>query len=180
MDSVEDHAWQWAKREKRTYILFPNGWRVLGPELITSIGQWALAQHQSLKTQMLLNTFSSPCQICCCPYRQCPINIVFVCTSHYMDCLVKEFGIGTPLGNTTYTPTTLTKEKIQDDHRSVLCSFGILTKDEDNKTNDINFLFSSVLCCLGFIIRSFNFAYRVEYSHILPKDLQWVVIIYFL
>ena len=74
--------------------------------------------------------------------------------------------------STTYTPTTLTKEKIQDDHRSVLCSFGILTKDEDNKTNDINFLFSSVLCCLGFIIRSFNFAYRVEYSHILPKDLQ--------
>ena len=31
----------------------------------------------------------------------------------------------------TYTPTTLTKDEILDNHRSVLYSFGISTKDEE-------------------------------------------------
>jgi hypothetical protein len=60
-----------------------------------------------------------------------PINIVFVCKSHYIDCLIKEVGIANSLGNPTYTPTTLTKEEILDNHRSVLCVFGISTKDEE-------------------------------------------------
>jgi hypothetical protein len=54
-----------------------------------------------------------------------------VCKSHYIDCLIKELGIDDSLGNPTYTPTTLTKEEILDNHRSVLCSFGISTKDEE-------------------------------------------------
>jgi hypothetical protein len=52
-----------------------------------------------------------------------PNNIVFVCTSHDVDCLIKELGIENSLGNPTYTLTTLTKEEILDNHRSVLCSF---------------------------------------------------------
>ena len=59
-----------------------------------------------------------------------PNNIVFVCKSHYIDCLIKELGIDNSLGNLTYTPTTLTKEEILD-NRSVLCSLGISTKDEE-------------------------------------------------
>jgi hypothetical protein len=58
-------------------------------------------------------------------------NIVVVCKSHYIDCLIKELGIDTLFSNPTYTPTTLTKEEILDNHRSVLCSFGISTKDEE-------------------------------------------------
>jgi hypothetical protein len=45
--------------------------------------------------------------------------------------LIKELGIDNSLGNPTYTPTTLTKDEILDNHRSVLCSFGISTKDEE-------------------------------------------------
>jgi hypothetical protein len=45
--------------------------------------------------------------------------------------LIKELGIDNSVGNPTYTPTTLTKEEILDNHRSVLCSFGISTKDEE-------------------------------------------------
>ena len=41
-----------------------------------------------------------------------PNNIVFVCKSHYIGCLIKELGIESSLGNQTYTPTTLTKEEI--------------------------------------------------------------------
>jgi len=60
-----------------------------------------------------------------------PNNIVFVCKSHCIDCLIKELGIDNSLGNPTYTPTTHTKEEILDNHRSVLCFFGISTKDEE-------------------------------------------------
>ena len=35
------------------------------------------------------------------------------------------------LENPTYTLTTFTKEEILDNHRSVLCSFGISIKDEE-------------------------------------------------
>ena len=52
-----------------------------------------------------------------------PNTIVFVCKSHYIDCLIKELGIHNSLGNPIYTPTTLAKEEILDKHRSVLCSF---------------------------------------------------------
>ena len=54
-----------------------------------------------------------------------------MCKSHYVDCLIKELGIDNLLGNPTYTPTTLTTEEILDNHRSVLCSFEISTKDEE-------------------------------------------------
>ena len=54
-------------------------------------------------------------------------NIVFVCKSH----LIKALGFDNQLGNPTYTPMTLTKEEILDNHMSVLDSFGISTKDEE-------------------------------------------------
>jgi hypothetical protein len=47
-------------------------------------------------------------------------NIVFVCKSHYIDCLIKELGIDNSLVNPTYTPKTLTKEEILDNHRPSL------------------------------------------------------------
>ena len=49
----------------------------------------------------------------------------------YIDCLIMELGIDNALGNPTYTSTTHTKEEILDNHRSVLCSSGISTNDEE-------------------------------------------------
>ena len=60
-----------------------------------------------------------------------PNNIVFVCNSHYVDCLIKKYGTHNSLGNPTYTLTTLTKGKILDNHRFVLWSFGISTEYEE-------------------------------------------------
>ena len=60
-----------------------------------------------------------------------PNDIVFVCNSHYIDCLIKELHNDNSLGNPTYTPTTLTKEEILADLMSVLCSFEISTKDDE-------------------------------------------------
>ena len=49
-----------------------------------------------------------------------PNNLVFVCRSHYIDFLIKELGIDNLLGHPTYSQTTLKKEDIMDNHRSVL------------------------------------------------------------
>ena len=40
------------------------------------------------------------------------IGFLFVCKSHYLDCLIKVLSIDNLLGNPTYTPTTYTKEEI--------------------------------------------------------------------
>jgi hypothetical protein len=47
------------------------------------------------------------------------IYVVFPVELHYVDCLIKEFGIDNSLGNRTYAPMNLTKEKILDNHRPV-------------------------------------------------------------
>ena len=60
-------------------------------------------------------------------------KIFFVCKTHYINCLINELGllgIENSLGNSTYTLTTLSQEEILDNHRYVLCSFGISTKDK--------------------------------------------------
>jgi hypothetical protein len=41
------------------------------------------------------------------------VDYVFVCISHYIDCLIKELAIDNSLGNPIYIPTTLTKGEIQ-------------------------------------------------------------------
>lgn len=45
-------------------------------------------------------------------------NNVVVCKSNYIDCLIKEIGIGNSIDNPTYTPVPmiLTKVEIQDNH----------------------------------------------------------------
>ena len=45
--------------------------------------------------------------------------------------LALDKGIDNSLGNPTYTLSTLTKEEILDNDRSVLRSFGFTTKDEE-------------------------------------------------
>ena len=65
------------------------------------------------------------------PAVKAPNNIVFVCITLYINCLINELGIDTSLENSTYTLTTLTKEETLDNHRSVICSFVISIKDEE-------------------------------------------------
>lgn len=66
------------------------------------------------------------------PADKAPNNFVFVCKKYYIECLVKELGIGSADGNPTYTATTLSREEILDNHRSVLSSFGITLPDTDS------------------------------------------------
>jgi hypothetical protein len=137
MDSVEDYARQWAKREK---------------EDLDTLSEWVKSVRSLIQIRIKKNLSGSMSTRSTSIFKdpnvvkhlsllhdkyvivstdKAPNNIVFVCKSHYIDCLIKELGIDTLVGNPIYTPTTLTKEEILDNHRSVLYSFGISTKDEE-------------------------------------------------
>ena len=43
-------------------------------------------------------------------------NIMFVCKTHYINCLMEEFGMSTMTGNPTYNLTAMSKEEILQNH----------------------------------------------------------------
>ena len=52
-------------------------------------------------------------------------NIVFVCKTFYIQCLLSEVPVENNRSDKTYTNTTLSKEEIVENHKSVLSSFGL-------------------------------------------------------
>ena len=58
-------------------------------------------------------------------------TIVFVCKEYYFKCFVNVLDFNSTQGSETYVASTLSKEEILHNHRSVLSSFGIQTKEED-------------------------------------------------
>ena len=51
--------------------------------------------------------------------------------SDYPFGIFKLFFLDSSQGNSTYTATMLSKEKVIDNHKSVLCSFGLSMRYED-------------------------------------------------
>ena len=55
-------------------------------------------------------------------------NIAFVCETYYVQCLLSEIYIE---NNSSSTATTLSKEEVVGNDKSVLYSFSLFTKDDD-------------------------------------------------
>ena len=64
-------------------------------------------------------------------------NIVFICKNHYLQCLTKELGINRTTGNPINSLTSFTKDEILQNHKSVLLSFGINFKENEEKNTII-------------------------------------------
>ena len=57
---------------------------------------------------------------------------MFICKAFYYSCLLKELeNSDRGNANSTYQRTNLSKSEILINHRSVLSSFGVNTKDDD-------------------------------------------------
>jgi hypothetical protein len=52
-------------------------------------------------------------------------NIVFVCKTHYYQCIINKLGINSEIGNRTYTPTTFSKDEILQNLASILNTLDI-------------------------------------------------------
>jgi hypothetical protein len=66
-------------------------------------------------------------------------NIVFVCKAHYYQCIINELGINSPNGNRTYTLSTFSKDKILQNHASVLNTLNIPGHVDDD--SELTFLY---------------------------------------
>ena len=67
------------------------------------------------------------------PADKAPNNVVFICKAFYYSCLRKELDDSDKRNaSSTYQRTNLTKSEILINPRSVLSSFGVNTKDDDN------------------------------------------------
>ena len=136
MDSIEDYARRWAKREKVDVNTLS--------EWIKTIRTYILSRIKNLKKTMSSKVGSpmNEADVKKClselhnkfiilPADKAPNNIVFICKKYYHESMLKELNIDSPQQNGTYTPTFLTKQEILENHKSVLHSFGIKTEQHD-------------------------------------------------
>ena len=136
MDAVEDYARKWTKREKEQLDTLSE-W----VKSVRSLIQIRISKLRRSMSKRGKSVFSNPDaaktlstihdKYVVVPADKAPNNIVFVCKTYYIQCLINELGIDSSIGNPTYKATTLSKEEITDNHRSVLSSFGVSIKDDD-------------------------------------------------
>ena len=131
MDSVADCARQWAKREKEDLDILSewvksvrsliqikikkNPQWVMSTRSISTFKDPNVAKHLSLLHDKYVIVFVD----------KAPFNIIFVCKSHYITLRNYALPIHFATLHKIYTPTTLTKEEILDNHRFAICSFEI-------------------------------------------------------
>ena len=138
MDSVEDYARRWAVREE-CEVEALSGWIKAIRSLLKSRTKRLRGSMNTKTTRVLDNPNTRRHlselhdQYVIVPADKAPNNIIFVCKQYYIDCLVKELGIGEALGNPTYTPVALSTSEVLDNHRSALHSFGISCTDEESE-----------------------------------------------
>ena len=136
MDAVEDYARDWSKREKvepDTLSEWIKSIRSLIQIRIKKLaGSMSTKGSNVLKNPDVKKTLSTlHDKYVVVPADKASNNIVFVCKKYYIECLIKELGLNNSTCNPTYTRSTLTKEEILENHKSVLLSFGINTKTHD-------------------------------------------------
>jgi hypothetical protein len=109
MDSVENYARQWTKREKEDLETLSEWMRsvrsliqiIIFFKISGSMGTRSTSIFKDPNVVRHMSLFHDKYVIV--SVDKAPNNIVFVCKSHYIDCLIKELGIDNSLGNPTYT-----------------------------------------------------------------------------
>ena len=130
MASVEEYAKRWAKHEEEDHDTLS--------EWVKSVRCFLKSRIKRLRGQMKTvypsvfnNTEVSSelsrlqSQYVLVPADKAGNNIVFVCKAHYINCILDELGFNSTSGNPTYTLSSLSKEEILQNHKSVLDIFNI-------------------------------------------------------
>ena len=136
MDSVEDYARKWAKQEDvdvDTLSEWVKSVRNTIKKRIHLLRTCMNTKNTSIfKDQNVVDNLSSLHEeYVVVPADKASNNVVFVCKKYYVECLIRELGINGTSGNPTYTATTLSKEEIIDNHKSIIASFGLHVEDDD-------------------------------------------------
>ena len=137
MDAVEDYARKWAKREDANINSLSEWIKIIRDKIKHRISK--LKHHMKFKIKCIfkdedvLKCLTSLQQkYVIVPADKASNNVVFVCKSYYISCLLRELD-KSENSNKTYTPTTFSKGEIINNQLSVLSSFGISVKEEDHQ-----------------------------------------------
>ena len=137
MDACEQYARRWAKKKEDVEADTLSEW-------IKSIADVLKCRIRRLKNSV--NTrhesiFSDPGVVIELSrlYENCVIvpadkasnNYTFVCKRHYVSILKEELGLNSLPGNPTYNLTDFSASEVLKNHKSVLTSIGIETRDDE-------------------------------------------------
>ncbi|KAK3087212.1 hypothetical protein FSP39_003163 [Pinctada imbricata] len=137
MDSCEEYARRWAKKEDVQLDTLSEWIKLIIGLLLSRINRL-----KSTVNTRFVSIFKDPDVITELTYLQehyvttpadkASNNYTFyTCKKYYFDSLVKELGLNSTPGNPTYTPTNLSASEIIDNHKSALASFGFDTTNLD-------------------------------------------------
>ena len=142
MDAVEEYARKWAKKEDEEIETLSDWNRTIKSKVLGRVQLLTKSMNPKNKSifedPIVMETLSHlHDNYVIVPADKAHNNIVFVCKRHYIDCLMKEMGLDSALGNPTYTLSTIPRMDILDNHKSVLASFGITVSDDNNNLPSI-------------------------------------------
>ena len=139
MDSVEEYARRWAKKEDvgvDTLSEWVKSVMSLVNRRVSVLS--VLSRTMSRRYESVFDDPDVAAEIAeihekfvVVPADKASNNIVFVCKTHYINCLMEELGMRHMTGNPTYNLTAMFKDEILQNHRSVMLTFGISLPEED-------------------------------------------------
>ena len=136
MDSVEEYARRWAKKEDvkvDTLSEWVKSVMSLVNRRVSVLSRTMSRRHQSVfdDPDVAAELAEIHEKFVVVPADKASDNIVFVCKIHYINCLMEELGMSTMTGNPIYNLAAMAKEEIIQNHHSVMLTFGISLPEED-------------------------------------------------
>ena len=130
MDSVEDYARGWAKREEVELDALSEWVESVGHQLkrrIYMVSRSVSTKPISIFDDEVVSRHLADLHDRCVvvPADRASGSVVFVCRTYYCSCLQNELIDNNDVNTSTYQRTNFTKEEILINHRSVLSSFSI-------------------------------------------------------
>ena len=136
MDACEEYARRWVKKEDVEVDTLSEWIKSIADVLkrrIRRLKHSVNTRHESI--------FSDPDVVrelsrlhenfVIVPADKASNNYTFVCKRHYVRILSEELGLNSLPGNPTYNLTDFSASEVLDNHKSVLTSFGIETRDDE-------------------------------------------------
>ena len=134
MDSVEEYARRWAKKEDVEVDILSEWVKTVMSLVNRRVS--VLSRTMSHRHELVFDDPDVAAELAeihekfvVVPADKASNNIVFVCKTHYINCLMEELGMRTMTGNPTYNLTAMSKDEILQNHHSVMLTFGISLPD---------------------------------------------------
>ena len=133
MDSVEEYARRWAKKEDVEVDTLSELVRLVIKLVNRRVS--VLIRTMSRRHESVFDDPDVAAEIhekfIVVPAEKASNNILFVCKTHFINCLMEELGMSTMTGNPTYNLTAMSKNELLENHHSVMLTFGIALQEED-------------------------------------------------